>query len=117
MVNITRQGAKTFVGDGWHRLIDEAYDTIENSGLLVSVVQVKEKFGTLRIYFSLPTDATQEDYKKVHSILDTVSEKSAKTCEYCGKPGELDWTFAWAKCRCPECRDLQMKRMKNINVK
>lgn len=44
-----REYAKMCVGNGWHSLVDEAYDLCEKYG--VEITQIKEKFG--QIVFTL----------------------------------------------------------------
>lgn len=46
------------------------------------IVQIKEKFGSLRIY-------TNWDNYKIDKIIQRANEKSLKTCEICGEPGEI----------------------------
>ena len=57
-----------------------------------SVAQVKEKFGTLRYYTSGSND-------KIRQLIHDAEERSAETCEVCGKPGKLI-TGGWLKTLC-----------------
>lgn len=79
--------------DGWFDIINELSVaaeaialTLKERGLeehyLPSVVQVKEKFGTLRYYIDNATDEIQD-------LVDDAEEKSAVTCEVCGSIGKL----------------------------
>ena len=62
--------------------IDEAKAKMDTEAELVpTVVQVKEKFGTLRFYIQAGTD---EHYNYI-SFAETMS---GVTCETCGKPGK-----------------------------
>ncbi len=70
------------VGDGWAPLLEKAFKRfmlLEEKPLLA---QVKEKFGTLRLYLD---NATDEAYK----IAEEAEEESEHTCEICGEPGKL----------------------------
>ena len=78
----TREFAKQSVGSGWHSLIDEVFDALEKKFSMVKIIQVKEKFGGLRIY----TDYLNDDFDK---IIQNVSEKSFTICETCGAAGNL----------------------------
>lgn len=60
----------------------------------VEVVQVKEKFGTLRFY----TDVG-DDY--IYGAIAMAESMSAVTCETCGKPGKL-YTYGWWHVACDE---------------
>jgi hypothetical protein len=75
-------------GDGWRGVIAELADRLEAyagianaEGLLV--VQVKEKFGSLRVYFPGPVPA------KVRDWVSTAEHQSARTCELCAAPAAL----------------------------
>jgi len=57
--------------------------------------QVKEKFGTLRFYGNNFTD-------EMDKLVDAAERKSAKTCEYCGKPGKQR-NGGWVRTLCNTC--------------
>jgi hypothetical protein len=83
---------------GWHTLISTALDTIEShliSGYIV-LDQVKEKFGTLRIYY---TDYSNDpDY--VSGVFDFAEMMSHHICEKCGKPGSTRHNLSWVQTLC-----------------
>ena len=96
-----------FPGNGWEPLIREASEKIEAEinrlaaeGVpddeLPHATQVKEKFGDLRFYMSDETEAISEAIR-------IAEQKSAVTCECCGKPGKLN-SGGWITCLCDECR-------------
>lgn len=60
-----------------------------------AVVQVKEKFGTLRFYCS-STPAIDKYIRLAERL-------SAVTCEDCGKPGQQN-DSGWIRTQCDECR-------------
>lgn len=78
-------------GEGWEPLIRECAakleainNKIENPDHHVVASQVKEKYGTLRFYTgSYPT----EHGEAIEAAINEAEEKSAETCEVCGKPG------------------------------
>ena len=105
-------------GDGWfdiiwelsehlERLIDEHYadkpDELAKAYLsenyIVNVSQVKEKFGTLSYYVDVDDE---ELWKKFMPYYKEAMEKSAVTCEQCGKPGKRR-TGGWIKVKCDVC--------------
>lgn len=53
------------------------------------VVQVKEKFGGLRYYFSVSEDLSEETSDRMRSLVDEAEGRSYKLCEECGEPGVL----------------------------
>lgn len=62
---------------------------------LPAITQVKEKFGTLRVYVSNSTPT-------VSSYIDFAEEMSQHMCESCGKPGKSRPGY-WIKVLCNEC--------------
>lgn len=87
-------------GDGWFALIDDMCGKIMNhltsrpdvslSGL--QMLQVKEKFGGLRVSFlGLDRDEALED------ILADIENRSRNTCEVTGEPGSLYERQGWLK--------------------
>jgi len=80
-------------GDGWYKIIREACAKAEplikkwvkdnpTSDFKPRLVQVKEKYGTLRMYWSSYPDGLSE-------IEEEAEKKSIKTCETCGKEGQI----------------------------
>jgi len=71
--------------DGWYDLINNAlfaiqqqYDQLEESEKEdTCIIQIKEKFGGLRLYMSQTTDAMDD-------IIRTAESTAYKTCEVCG---------------------------------
>lgn len=71
--------------EGWYILIDDMLTTMSNSVRKFSnidVLQIKEKFGTLRVHMSVYDSYTQ-------GIIDMAETQSKHTCEQCGAPGEM----------------------------
>ena len=65
-----------------------------------AVVQVKEKYGTLRLY--CPGTPAIDKYIRLAERL------SAVTCEDCGKPGQANESD-WISTLCDECRNTRFK--------
>jgi hypothetical protein len=76
--------------DGWFRLVWRLCEDLEplvaeavkESGKPFEVLQVKEKFGTLRFYVSHHTDEIDER-------INSAEVESAHICEICGQSGSL----------------------------
>ena len=68
-------------GDGWFKLLDTLSYFLEMDGS-VEANQVKEKFGTLRFYYSGGNDYTDE-------LIHMFERESAHVCETCGKWSKL----------------------------
>lgn len=80
-----------YVGPGWYNLVQPIADKAKE--LNVEIAQVKEKFGTLRIY----TDTVNEELEELIREAEKLSEV---TCESCGRPGKLRTTHGWLKTTC-----------------
>lgn len=83
-------------GDGWFNIIKTACDLIssrtnaDTADFLLT--QIKEKYGTLRIYY-----AGGDEY--IAGIVDMAEAISAHTCEICGAPGKSNGG-GWLTTRC-----------------
>jgi hypothetical protein len=91
-------------GDGWYNIIDGLCATIQNREYNqklnkkefapVVAAQVKEKYGTLRFYYS-----GGDDY--IDGAVSMAEYMSEVTCEKCGAPGKLQ-SYGWAYTACDE---------------
>lgn len=90
----TREDAKKSVGDGWAFLIDKVFDALGRIKGTVKIIQVKEKFGGLRVY----TDVYN---KELEEIIITVGHESYTICEDCGRTGSLR-EGSWYRTLCDE---------------
>lgn len=73
-------------GDGWYDLIDTLCNYISHYTIAiveeqVVATQVKEKFGTLRFYYT-------GGNRYVDGLVDMAEGMSAKICDVCGSPGD-----------------------------
>ena len=92
-------------GDGWYDLIRKLSVKLEawnekNSNddrPPIEACQVKSKFGTLRFY----VDNCPEE---MHKAINAAENKSAKTCEQCGKLGK-ERGGGWIRTLCEECSE------------
>lgn len=92
------------VGDGWFELLAKSFGDIEraaqSSGVdAAHLVQVKEKFGLLRIYVQGPSHDAIDD------VLQRAEQASTVICEACGRNGNLVSDIGWLRVRCHPCRD------------
>jgi len=90
-------------GDGWFAIIDAACDLISRhvKGQAEYAefrwVQIKEKYGTLRLYSS----GRYDDYTA--GVIAMAERASAMTCETCGQPGKRN-DEGWISTLCDTCR-------------
>ena len=71
----------------------------------VTLDQVKEKFGTLRFYYS-----GGDDY--ISGLVSMAESMTGVTCEECGNPGESRGG-GWIHVYCEPCEELREKRYEN----
>lgn len=87
--------------NGWYSIIDELCSKIvsycRDANLPIHFVQIKEKFGDLRIYYDMC-----DEY--IDSLIHDAVVKSRVSCEKCGKPGVLR-KGGWVQTLCDEHAD------------
>lgn len=95
------------VGDGWVPLIellcariDALLQTAPNASF--TVMQVKEKFGTLRFYY-LISNASDQVATAVQLAVEAAEKASQHICERCGASGETTDMKGWRMTLCPDC--------------
>jgi hypothetical protein len=110
--------------------VDE-YDHITLPKPSFRFMQIKEKFGTLRIYHSMVYDAEEflekidmDDFNNefdtnyqipIREAIEYVEFLSAKTCEDCGKRGKT-YFDGWWRTLCPDCAKAQ-DRSDHVDIK
>lgn len=96
-------------GPGWSEIVQGLASWLEQrarelkmSGVserdVPRVLQVKEKFGTLRFCARVPDILLNHWHREVEAA----EERSAKVCECCGAPGQL-LREGWWRTRCEKC--------------
>ena len=101
--------------DGWvnsfiPRLKDELFDLLGSYVEQFNVLETKEKFGSLRVYWSFDLDGLQDEYvedveelyEKIEGLLRKYADISSKTCIICGELGVMRddyWMTPW----CDKC--------------
>jgi hypothetical protein len=93
------RGGALAVGSGWRELIEKAVERIAvvaagAPGDEITITQIKEKFGGLRIYFNakrLPDDTLA----RIREAIDLAEARADCTCETCGAQGRLYYDDGW----------------------
>ena len=88
--------------NGWYKVLDELLGkiqahTTDNSETPIDVLQIKEKFGGLRFYYS-----GGDNY--IAELVRFAEMECEKTCEICSAPGTMR-DDGWAKVRCDSCME------------
>lgn len=91
-------------GPGWYPLIKDALTRIEALGTAhQEVLQVKEKFGGLRIYLSIHNDETD-------AIITAAEQEAHMTCEDCGSKENVKLCGkGWLRTQCNACEENRQK--------
>jgi hypothetical protein len=89
-------------GKGWFNILDQLFAKLEQLPQVPIITQVKEKFGTLRVYVCNTSDAAER-------CIEEAERQSEVTCEVCGAPGKLNES-GWISCLCDTCRDKNERR-------
>jgi len=97
------RGGFPTVGDGWCDLLERCLSRIELSRGRgqVQIVQIKEKFGTLRVYWG-GEKLSDAAIARIEEAIELAEMRSACTCEECGAEGRLYNRGGWYLTRCPE---------------
>ena len=86
--------------DGWQwlvlNLLREIDDLYEDNINKISILQIKEKYGILRIYASTSN-------KELDDIIEKYEHLSKHTCEICGAEGKMIRDEYWIMVRCEDC--------------
>jgi len=92
--------------DGWFKIIwdlsekiNEHLKKLPEQKYPFEVVQVKEKFASLRYYTNWDTDEISDMIREAEIL-------SQKTCEICGKIGEVRDNGGWLRTLCNDCNKL-----------
>ncbi|MCL2774313.1 MAG: hypothetical protein FWD71_13320 [Oscillospiraceae bacterium] len=82
-------------GEGWYELFEQML--VELQPYDINIIQAKEKYGSLRVYYSGQYD------KEIDKIIEKYEKLSMTICEECGKSGNLRTDLSWNQTLCNEC--------------
>lgn len=82
-------------GDGWMDLLKPIFDYLEKRPYF-SISQIKEKFGTLRVY-------TYGEDEKLSELVREAEEASVHVCEFCGSRENVGRTSGYIQTLCEKC--------------
>lgn len=103
------EGPYMSVGDGWSDVVSRLFDRIsaavasEPSGTRVSILDIKEKYGSLAVSILAPVEA-ETDAAIDHAIL-LAEMRSECSCDECGEEGKLRSTLGVSGWLAVKCRD------------
>lgn len=85
--------------DGWARIILDADDMLAYIDPDYTILQIKQKFGSLRYYFATSKTGVESDI--MHAIARNAEQASMHVCEDCGRFGEIRGK-TWFRTLCDE---------------
>lgn len=100
-------------GDGWfdivYNLTKQLDELAKDENIKFEILQIKEKFGTLRYYPSLYSS-------EMEKLIEQAEELSANTCEVCGstKDVKLRGDY-WVSTQCEICWNPFLQKIKKAN--
>lgn len=99
------------VGDGWYNILDILFKSfisylkeLEQNSVGTPSIQIwdiKEKFGGLRIYYTTSSEEPTLEIV-IYRLVSMAEQLSMRTCEDCGKPGEIINQNGWYRTQCNE---------------
>lgn len=101
------------IPEGWKKIIEELTEKLnEFRNAEIVILQIKEKFGTLRFYYNItnPQDLVGLEVNLIMGLIAKAEERSSYTCERCGAGGVLRTELRWIKTLCGEHYDEERKR-------
>ena len=106
----------SWVPEGWARLVEELFRKLEallddEQAARLEIRQIKEKFGSLRVYAQLhpgpgATELSEGDAPLHQHVIRLVHEAETCTlhvCDSCGAPSEIRSFAGWMTTRCDRC--------------
>jgi hypothetical protein len=93
------------VSEYWLPILEKGFAKIseevkKNNLTDYKIIQVKEKFGTLRIY---DYNGTQE----IHNIIEDMEKECMTICEKCGSPEGKFRHNGWMRITCDKCEGIE----------
>lgn len=93
-----------YVPKGWTTIVELLFEELnEIEG--VKLFQVKQKFGSLRVYVSITCPLVQQEMENyVNMLIEEAVEEASKTCEFCHSCNEVTLFERGYVCRvCSSC--------------
>lgn len=112
LYRLHRDGMAGFgIDKGWFPLLERLSSSLTEislqHGIRITARDIKQKWGTLRFYYSVETPTTNSSRRtqaeeEIRSVIATAEAESAVTCEKCGRPGALRKGRGW-RVSCDRC--------------
>ena len=99
--------------DGWFHIVDRLSARLSKD-TAIHVVQIKEKYGRLKVYFEFDENAAPDPRldAEIEAAICEAADESERTCEVCGEPGTSEMRRNWVTVRCEPCLQIEEKTRK-----
>lgn len=101
---IPREWGKYLPEPGWDEILLDLDRRLAEIDPSYTLLQAKEKFGTLRVYVSASDGAEPGATDRMRTETMLAENWSSTTCEYCGAPGKARHS-GWIKTLCDNCHE------------
>lgn len=93
---------------GWEHLFEEANTLLAAADPDYRVIQIKEKFGSMRFYFEWSEGCTldAEQCKALWNLIGDIEDRAGTICERCGDPSERQTRNRWVTTICDGCYEI-----------
>lgn len=104
--NINQPPCGFDIGEGWTEVVLAALSAMKEAGWEGDLIQVKQKFCQLRLYYDWSSKPDEELRKKVDEIVRKAARDCDVLCEFCGKTREKKGP-AFGMAACSACLEIR----------
>ena len=95
-------------GEGWYDIVEQVVKLIDNLTELnkyppIEIVQIKEKFGQIRIYYTITDESTEAQDAFISGMIESAISFSGLICENCGNRSKVYNRNGWYSTICKKC--------------
>lgn len=96
---------------GWTAIVFDALEQLTESCTGIKILQIKEKLGGLRIYYSVPQGYSE----KANDIITKATKECAEHCQLCGCSGQVQYRNlqSWILNACNVCYAIEQNKQDN----
>lgn len=99
---------------GWSDVIHEHLLELDvlvrrNPAWDVNVLQVKEKYGELRVYVDVEGAGSPDDLERFYDLVEEMEEETGRVCCYCGTREGVRGYGGWIRYACPSCEEARRR--------
>jgi hypothetical protein len=95
-------------------MFDEIAEVVRPTGAKFTVRQLKEKYGTLHLYGTLPLSGDAKT--KVNETIASAEVRGGYVCDQCGAAGKMRETRGWYATRCDAHADASQGSLGKMTI-